>query len=164
MYCTHTRFSNVESTRVIGGNFTLSNFSFSPFLAWVMSSYMRNTVMPKSRWKSCDSHFPDTLRIPSKRVPSPTPWTSNALYCFRHPPYSPFEIPLAAGCSLPRRDFYQTVRRGTRSAGRNRDTTWIPLPIVWPPFVPQSPPSTMGGRVTQTSHRVKPMRSPGVQE
>ena len=61
-------------------------------------------------------------------------------------------------------EIFIVVRRRTRSSGRNRDTTWIPKPMVWSPFAPQRTTIHPGGPSHQTSHRVKPMRSLGVKE
>ena len=127
-------------------DFNLSkSFFFSYFLAWVLSIWGIMSACERAggihmipiSWTPWES----PLRG-SPLPPSGHPMPSIASVISYQLPYSPVEIPLAAGCSLPQRDFYRTVRRGTCSAGRNRDTTWIPLPISWP-LRPWKPTSTI---------------------
>ena len=160
-------FWNQPWRHVIGGNFNLCHNALLG-----LYPYMRNTAKEQVEvmWFPLPGHPENPLQhllidledplshpldvqcIPSSSIPSVT------FYIL--PPSKPHWI---LGVHF-HREIFIVVRRRTRSSGRNRDTTWIPKPIVWSPFAPQSHTTHPGGSSHQTSHRVKPMRSLGVKE
>ena len=99
MYCTHTIYFNVESTRSIGGNFNLSKFLSHPtlhgFCPYEVYCHAKEQV--EVIWFPPPGHLDDPLSHPLECLPS-------YYHCFCHLPSAPiFPCP---NPSLPQRDFY----------------------------------------------------------